>query len=273
MNIHIVTKRSGSAPFRFALFDFDGTISLIREGWQGIMTAYFLEELKNTPAGRAKSEEDLRRQAMELIALHTGKQTIYQCIALGELVLSLEGVPLEAQKYKDEYQRRLLVHIDGRLSGLRNGTLDREALTVPGSYPLLDLLKDRGLTLYLASGTDENYVLDEARLLRVDHYFDGRIYGAQRDHTLFSKKMVIEKIIRENNLSGGELLGFGDGYVEIENVVNAKGYAVGVASNEGERRGIDLWKRERLLRAGAHMIIPDYRDIAGIEESLFGPKQ
>jgi len=55
--------------------------------------------------------------------------------------------------------------------------------------------------------------------------------------------------------------------------VNAKGYAVGVASNEGERRGIDLWKRERLLRAGAHMIIPDYRDIAGIEESLFGPKQ
>jgi len=34
---------------------------------------------------------------------------------------------------------------------------------------------------------------------------------------------------------------------------------VGVASNERERRGIDAWKRPRLIRAGADVIIGDYR--------------
>ena len=273
MKIHVLTPRSLSHPFRFALFDFDGTISLIREGWQSIMTGHFVEELGNTPLGRLQSETQLRHSAEELIALHTGKQTIYQCIALGELILSLEGDPKDPQEYKDEYQRRLLVHIDERLRGLGSGTLEAEPLTVPGSYRLLEMLKSRGIQLYLASGTDENYVLDEARLLKVDGYFEERIYGAQRDYTLFSKKMVIEKIIRENHLSGAELLGFGDGYVEIENVVHAGGYAVGVASNESERQGIDAWKEKRLLRAGAHMIIPDYSDLDGIEKALFGQEQ
>ena len=31
--------------FRAALFDFDGTLSLIRSGWQDVMTPYFYEEL------------------------------------------------------------------------------------------------------------------------------------------------------------------------------------------------------------------------------------
>ena len=104
----------------------------------------------------------------------------------------------------------------------------------------------------------------------MNHYFDGRIYGAQREYKTFSKKLVIERIIRENHLSGGELIGFGDGYVEIENVREAGGFAVGVATNEHERRGIDEWKRERLIRAGANVIIPDYRNIGEIEKMLFG---
>ena len=65
-------------------------------------------------------------------------------------------------------------------------------------------------------------------------------------------------------------VGFGDGYVEIENIREAGGYAVGVASNESERAGIDEWKRERLIRAGANIIIPDYRDINALEKELFG---
>ena len=33
--------------YRAALFDFDGTISLIREGWQPIMYGYFTEVLSD----------------------------------------------------------------------------------------------------------------------------------------------------------------------------------------------------------------------------------
>lgn len=37
---------------RYALFDFDGTISLIRQGWQDIMIPYFTEVLREAAPGR-----------------------------------------------------------------------------------------------------------------------------------------------------------------------------------------------------------------------------
>lgn len=255
--------------FRYAVLDFDGTVSLIREGWQQIMTPYFIEELSRAPGARLLAREALETHVREFITLLTGKQTIYQCIQLAEEIRKLGGTPLDPQAYKDEYQRRLLIHIDGRLSALRSDGVDREPYTVPGTYQLLEMLLRHGITPYLASGTDENFVLDEAHLIGVDVYFGANIYGAQREYRTFSKKMVIERIIRENDLAGDELLGFGDGYVEIENVREAGGTAIGVASNEHERTGIDEWKRERLIRAGANVIIPDYRDIAELEEMLF----
>ncbi len=269
--MEIVIPRNPDFSFHHAVLDFDGTISLIREGWQQVMTSYFTEELLATPGARDHDPLALEALATEFITLHTGKQTIYQCIALMEELEKLDGAPENPQHYKDEYHRRLLERIDSRRQGLRSGALDREPLMVPGSVQLLEMLTGRGVTLYLASGTDEEYVLEEAALLGVDYWFEGRIYGAQRDYESFSKKMVIEAILREHQLKGPELLGFGDGYVEIENVKEAGGYPVGVASDEARREGVDPWKRQRLLRAGAALIVPDYRDISGLEAALFGP--
>lgn len=257
-------------PFKYAVLDFDGTLSLIRQGWQEIMIPYFTQMLIETPEGAKKDPEELRKLAREFIFFHTGKQTIYQCIELADQIKKLGGTPEDPQVYKDEYHARLLRRIDDRLKGLAEGSIDPETLTVPGSYELLTMLRNHGVTLYLASGTDEEYVKEEVRLLKLDPYFEGHVYGAQRDYKTFSKKMVIDRIIRENNLSGEQLIGFGDGYVEIENVREVGGYAVGVASNEAERKGIDDWKRERLIRAGANIIIPDYREIGELETHLFG---
>ena len=267
--LETVTGRRPGA-FRYAVLDFDGTLSLVREGWQQIMVPYFTDELCKAPGAAGLSKEDIALRVREFVTLLTGKQTIYQCIRLAEEITALGGTPLEPQAYKDEYHRRLLQRIDSRLRGLEDGSIDPETLTVPGTYNLLEMLRRHGVTPYLASGTDEVYVLKEAHLLGVDRWFEGRIYGAQREYKTFSKKMVIERIIRENRLEGAELVGFGDGYVEIENVREAGGFAVGVASNEAARCGIDDWKRERLIRAGADLIIPDYREIAPLEEALFG---
>ena len=261
-------NRPSAAP-RYAVLDFDGTVSLIREGWQQIMTPFFTDELAATPKGRELPYETVEAICREFITLLTGKQTIYQCIRLAEEITAFGGTPLDPQAYKDEYSRRLLKRIDGRLKGLADGSIDPETLTVPGAYDLLDMLLRHGVTPYLASGTDEEHVLKEAHLLGVDKYFGPHIYGAQRAYKTFSKKLVIERLIRENGLSGAELIGFGDGYVEIENVREAGGFAVGVASNEHNRCGIDEWKRERLIRAGANLIIPDYRDLNALEAQLF----
>jgi beta-phosphoglucomutase-like phosphatase (HAD superfamily) len=54
-------------------------------------------------------------------------------------------------------------------------------------------------------------------------------------------------------------VGFGDGFVEIEEIKRVGGTAVGVASDETTRAGVDVWKRDRLIRAGADIIIGDYR--------------
>ncbi len=164
--------------------------------------------------------------------------------------------------YKHEYLRRLDQRIGDRVEGLRSGRLRPDNLLVHGSRQLLEQLSARGLTLYLASGTDEPPVKAEAELLDVARYFGPRIYGARDDYQNFSKQMVIERILRENAISGERLLAFGDGYVEIQNTKAVGGLAVAVASDEANNGSgrMDPWKRQRLLGVGADCVIPDYRD-------------
>ena len=133
---------------------------------------------------------------------------------------------------------------------------------------MLEALKARDVRCYLASGTDEPYVLDEAAALQLTPYFAG-IYGARDDYKSFSKKILIERIIAENNLAGPEFVAFGDGYVEIEDTKHVGGIAVGVATNEAARAGIDEWKRTRLIQAGADIIVPDFREHAALMAYLF----
>ena len=140
---------------------------------------------------------------------------------------------------------------------------------MPGSHDLLAELRRRGLSLYLASGTDEHYVRHEAELLGLAEYFAGQVHGARDDYQNFSKKMIIERILRENNLRGEELLGFGDGFVEIEEIKRVGGVAVAVASDEVQRRGVNAWKRDRLVRAGADIVIPEYRRGKELIDYLF----
>lgn len=261
--IHDDVKRG---RFKSAIFDFDGTLSLIREGWQGVMIPYFVEVLKETPL--AEDEESIVKCVTDFVDLLTGKQTIYQAIQLAEEVKKRGGVPLDPLEYKREYNRRLMERIHHRIEGLKSGQIAPEDMVVPGTFELLTTLKERGLVLYLASGTDEPYVLDEAKSLGIDVFFDG-IYGAQDQYKLFSKAKVIQHMIEKHHLSGDELLGFGDGFVEIENVKSVGGLAVGVASDEVRREGINQWKRNRLINAGADVIIPDYRKTQEIIDYLF----
>lgn len=268
--IEVLKSEVELGKFKAAVFDFDGTISLIREGWQQVMIPYFIEELLKAPL--AKDKEGISECVRDFVDLLTGKQTIYQCIRLAEEIQVLGGKPEEPFEYKNEYHRRLLERIEYRIKGLKEGTIKPEDAIVPGSFNLLNMLREHGLVLYLASGTDENYVLEEAELLGVTKYFNGGIYGAKDQYKLFSKAIVIQNIITSHNLSGEELIGFGDGYVEIENVKSVNGFAVGVASDEVRKCGIDEWKRNRLTRAGADIIILDYSRMNKIEEYIFPGK-
>jgi len=264
--IEIINPHIERGHIRHALFDFDGTISLIREGWQQVMIPMMVEILLQTP--HHESEEELYALVTEYVERLTGRQTIYQMIRLCEEVRKRGGHPLDPLDYKRMYHERLWERIKGRIAALKSGQVSPEEMMVPGALAMLEAMRARGVTCYLASGTDEPYVLDEAEALGITPYFAG-IYGALDDYKRYSKRMVIERIIEENRLSGSEFVAFGDGFVEIEDAKAVGGIAVGVASNEVTRCGINEWKRRRLIEAGADIIVPDFRQHERLVAYLF----
>jgi phosphoglycolate phosphatase len=252
---------------RVVLFDFDGTLSVIRSGWMNVMVPMMVEILADLKTG--ESEEQLRGLVEEFVWKLTGKETIYQMIAFSEAVQARGGKPLEPAEYKQMYLDRLWQKIESRVEALRKGQADPQQYLVPGSLDLLDRLKARGLKMYLASGTDEIYMKEEARLLGVTKYFDGGVYGALEDYKSFSKAILIQRILSTAEFQGNQFLGFGDGYVEIEEVKNVGGVAVGVASEEPACSRVDQWKRKRLIGVGADYIVPNYLCGEELFSSLF----
>jgi phosphoglycolate phosphatase-like HAD superfamily hydrolase len=255
--IEVIRPDLPRGRFRGVLFDFDGTLSLIREGWPLVMIPMMVEVLRET--GTSETDAELTSVVEDFVMRLNGRQTIYQMIQLAEEVRKRGGTPKDPLEYKHEYHNRLMQRIRGRIEALETGAATPQEWTVPESHALLENLRRRGLTLYLASGTDLKFVQHEARLLGLADYFGPHIYGALDDYQSFSKRMIVERILRDEALGGDELLAFGDGFVEIEEVRRAGGVAVAVASDEVQRRGINEWKRRRLVAAGADIVIPEYR--------------
>ena len=264
------TSRFAPRPdISHVLFDFDGTVSLIREGWPNVMVPMFVEMLPRRPGD---SDEGVQRLMFEDIMRLNGKQTIYQMIQFAERVKERGGQPREPLWYKHEYLRRLDERIQHRVEGLKSRSLRPDDFLVHGVRATLERVRELGRPLYLASGTDERYVKQEAELLDITRYFGPHVYGALDDYRQFSKKMVIERILRENRIDGRQLLSFGDGYVEIENTKEVGGLAVAVASDEANNGSgrFDEWKRDRLLGVGADVVIPDFRDGVAVLDCVLG---
>lgn len=264
----LISKDIPRGRARRVLFDFDGTISLIRQGWQQVMIPMLTDLLAKAP--QAGTRVECERVITDMVTRTTGAQTIYQMIEFCKEVRRCGGAPGEPLAYKQKYLDRLHERIRDRREGLRSGSVGPEQMLVRGAAELLKSLRDRGLTLYCASGTDAPFVEEEAKLLGVFDYFDGGVFGARDDYRNFSKRMLIDKIIADHRLQGDELLTFGDGFVEIEETKAVGGVAVGVASDEERREGIDDWKRARLIEAGADIIIPDFREGQALLGFLLG---
>src|SRR5205809_4208035 len=134
--------------FRSVLFDFDGTLSLIREGWPQVMIPMMVDLLRAT--GTAESDAELTAAVEDFVMRLNGRQTIYQMIHLAEEVRRRGGQPLDPLAYKKRYHDLLMARIRGRLDALQDGAATAEELTIPGSHALLDSLRPRGLPLDLA---------------------------------------------------------------------------------------------------------------------------
>ncbi|MGD0458434.1 MAG: HAD family hydrolase [Terriglobia bacterium] len=265
--LEILRQSVSPGRAKVAVFDFDGTLSLIRTGWVDVMVPMMVEIMAELKTG--ESEEDLRALVVDFVARLTGEQTIYQMIELTQQVKQRGGKPLAPLQYKRMYHDRLMQKIQHRREELRQGKVSSEQYLVPGARAFLASMRERGLKLYCASGTDQVYTLEEARLLEIEQYFDGRIYGALDDYKSFSKETLIRRMLSSMECRGEDLVGFGDGYVEIKNVKDAGGVAVGVATDEPQCGVVNPWKRERLVKAGADFIVPNFLCREQLSKALF----
>ncbi|HET6451732.1 MAG TPA: HAD family hydrolase, partial [Spirochaetia bacterium] len=247
-----------------AIFDNDGTISTLREGWEKIMEPVMVHAILGP--GWKTTEEKLfltvKERVHDYVEKTTGLQTLVQMHGLVEMVREFGIVPASEVKspegYKELYNAELVAMVSERVAKLQRGELCVEDVTVKGVFPLLKALHAAGVKLYLASGTDEHDLLAEADVLGHRGLFQ-RIHGAVGDVNVEAKRIVLEKILAEiGPRRAHTLVTFGDGPVEMRETKKRGGRAVGVASDELRRFGWNMRKRTRLIRAGADLVVPDF---------------
>ena len=184
---------------------------------------------------------------------------------------AVDGVRKQDQKIAGliERRKRSSIVLFNKADLLKEGEMDTTDFTLKGAVDFLYHLFERGVMLYLASGTDREHVVNEAETLGYARFFEGRIYGAVGDVRRYSKRQVIERILQENNLNGNELACVGDGPVELRETRRKGGVAVGIASDEVRRYGWNMRKRARLIRAGADIVVPDFSQWERLDSLLF----
>ncbi len=268
----------GELPFdlqiEHCIFDHDGTLSTLREGWEKIMEPMMVQEVLGPqyegadPALFAKIKKEVR----SLIDRTTGIQTLVQMQRLAELVRQAGFVDerriLDEHGYKRIFNEQLLKMIEKRMTKLESGELTPADFQIKNAMLLLQELHRRGVKLYLASGTDQPDVVTEAKAMGYADLFEGRIFGAVGDISIEAKKIVLDRIIYENSLGGHQFATFGDGPVEMRETRKCRGFAIGVASDEVRRSGWNMSKRSRLIRAGANLIVPDFSQIPALLKAM-----
>src|SRR5215216_2571370 len=251
--LEILRPIPAAAQLHSAVFDFDGTVSLLRPGWQTVMAEVMVEALQATP--RAEAEAQLRTRTAAPVFGMAGRPTIIQMQWLVDEVQQRGGRPQTADAYKHQYLVRLSERVHHR-ADLEAGRQPPERFRVPGALEFVAALYARGVACYIASGTDETAVREEATLLGLAPFI-AELRGA-RENGSDAKRVVIDRLTAKHRLSIGELAVIGDGRAEIEYARAAGGLAIGVASTEDERAGIDARKRSLLIAAGADVIISDF---------------
>ena len=255
--------RHSTTPVLAVVFDFDGTLSTLRHGWESVMEPMMLSCLAD-----GEPDDAIRAEVKRYIDESTGIQTIHQMKWLAEAVRHHRGTePLDPWAYKAEYNRRLMQPVNERLHAIETGQKSREDFMVAGSRELLNALKLRGVKLYAASGTDHEDVVRESKALGLYAYFD-EVHGAPPDAEDCSKEAVLKQLVEGAGLAGERVAVIGDGKVEIALARAIGARALGVASDEEARRGINPQKVKRLETAGADTIVGDFTDLRTVLDFL-----
>ncbi|NMP38448.1 MAG: HAD family hydrolase [Clostridiales bacterium] len=264
----IILEGHDKLPVRAAIFDFDGTISTLRCGWEKVMAPLMCEYILG---GHTERSDEIKALVDSYIDESTGIQTALQMKWLNDTIKQYglnPGAPDDQWFYKDEYNRRLMLDVARKRDEVESGAVPKGNYIICGAENFFEALRDRGVTLYAASGTDDADVKRESAALGFFDYFT-EIAGAKPRAEDCSKDAVIKRLISEGGYKGGELLVVGDGKVEIMLGRAAGAVTLGLATDEVKRCGINPVKEKRLRAAGAHAVTGDFTHLDNIMNWLF----
>lgn len=256
VGIEVLNPELRPGPVRLAVFDFDGTVSLIREGWAGVMADLGVDLFR----AQGRDADSVLRDRLELEMLGlSGHPSLVQMQRLAEIAGGGDADELHA-----EFLRRLFNRVGCRVADLEAGRVPQSAWSVPGTHAILTALRDRGAELVLLSGTDRAGVVREMAALGLSDFFGERVYAPTA--VGFTKRAVLDSL----GVSGPELLGVGDGFAETVEVKRLGGRAIGVASQEAGVPGVNPVKRQLLTSWGADALVADYSQADALVSWLYG---
>ena len=120
-----------------------------------------------------EADDTIKVEVARYIDESTGIQTIHQMKWLSEAARRYGKTEAkDPWEYKAEYNRRLMLPVNERLSAIETGQSAKTDYMIAGSRELLNALKLRGVKLYAASGTDHPDVVRESKALGLYPYFD-----------------------------------------------------------------------------------------------------
>lgn len=254
---------SPTAAPRLAAIDFDGTMSLIRIGWQQVMHGVMHAALLPHHPHSAQLDSEI----YAYIARSTGQPSIIQMAWVDEQVVVYGGAARGAQAYLDLFSHAMRDRIDQKLASIHDEA-SADALMVPGARAFLQMLAHYNVHLALVSGTEQIHLLRESAALRIDHFFDAGIHGPGSHHPGFNKNDAMATLIATYQVAPGRFLAVGDGPVEIIAGKSLAGYSVAVASHEASG-GLDEDKRRHLLAAGADAVVANLTNVHAFTTLLF----
>lgn len=249
------------------LLDFDGTISVLRQGWEKVMVDLMLASI----CGESLPDSAIKDEVIDYIDQSTGILTIRQMEWLVEAVKrhGLVERPMSARQYKSRYLDMLMVYVRERIADVAEHRIAAENMMIMGAGIFISSLWNRGMTLYVASGSDHPDVVNEVRVLGLAQYFNGGIYGALDVSEANDKERIIQRILDENRLMGNQLLVIGDGPVEIRVANQRDALTLGIASDEVARQGWNQRKADRVVKAGCDFLISDFSHTEELITCLF----
>src|SRR5688500_18443634 len=136
--LEIVNPDHPRGPFRCVVFDFDGTVSLLRGNWQGLMVPMMVEALLATGSG--ESREAMTDIVEEFVTCLTGKPTIQQMLALADEVVKRGRPRPDPSVYLARYLDQLISRTEARIEAVESGKTPISSFLVPGALALVEQL-------------------------------------------------------------------------------------------------------------------------------------